>query len=546
MSDQDEQRSIFSQFSLLSSGRSAFEELPAHKLPGSKHRVISPRTVILVLTVFATGCGPLEAPVQSVPTPNVQLPTGMPQVEGPQLSPESVETPVETTSAAQGNRTTPEDAVTLTFGLTKFPHDPTSGEPGLVWAYHFPVGAGDIFVSADGSISAFSLQSEISAASVYTLSQADNLIRLNSEGSLIGVSTLDMEKPLMVIEGFMDLFTFSIQNPVQPVVLPDGTVIVISADSTVNALAPTGQLLWEFTLDAPPKTTPLLSGAVYYVIDESANLYAFDANGLVWRFQSAAASYAANGLAAGPEGRIYYTVTNFSRAYLQAVSPQGEDLWAVELQTEFFYDPLTVSQDGQLVAIRDDLIDTASGQRVELNPPVEVDEYYLGYDGLTYLRSGQSIRQLDRISGGFETTQMVDWTSAGAGRIPPRTVVIDENHVIWLFFWGNSDASNQLVWLPPDGNVLGDLALPEFPSGFILQPDYRNSKVMACRSEQDFHLLECALHSPFVSEPLWEMRFEGQGGLYAGSVIAENYLYFLTWDSTLHKLYMGESASQGP
>lgn len=533
----------FSQITLQSSCRSAFEDQPVCILLDSERGVILTRAVILALMILASGCSLFEVPAQATPAANAQPPTVMPQGGSPQPPPTSVERPAETTSAGQGTRSTAQPAVTPTFGLTQFPHDPASGQAGLVWAYHFPISAGDIFVSADGTIYAFSIQSDISAASVYALSQGDNLIRLNADGSLIGVSTLDMEKPLMVIEGFLDLFTSSIQNPIPPKVLPDGTVLVISDDRMVNALAPTGQKIWEFTLDAPPKTMPLLSGAVYYVIDENANLYAFDANGLVWRFQSTAAPYAANGLGAGPDGRVYYTVTNFSRAYLQAVSPQGEDLWAVELQTEFFYDALNVSQDGQLVAIRDDLIDTASGQRVELNPSVQVDDYYLGYDGLVYVRSGQSLMQLERLSGGFETTRVMDLTSAGAGSIPPRTVVIDANQVFWLFYWGNSDGGNQLVWLSRDGVVLGDHALLEFPSGFILYPDYRNSKVMACRSTQDFQLLECALRSPFVSEPLWEMRFEGRGGLYDGSVIAENYLYFQTWDSTLHKLYLGASVS---
>lgn len=546
MSCQHKHQRRIGQITLQSSGQSAFENQPVRKLPDSKRGVILTRTVILALTILASGCSLFEVPAQATPAASAQTPTVMPQGGSPQPPATSVERPAETTSAGQGTRSTAQPAITPTFGLTQFPHDPASGQPGLVWAYHFSISAGDIFVSADGTIHAFSIQSDISAASVYALSQGDNLIRLNADGSLIGVSTLDMEKPLMVIEGFLDLFTSSIQNPIPPMVLPDGTVLVISDDSMVNALAPTGQKIWEFTLDAPPKTMPLLSGAVYYVIDENANLYAFDANGLVWRFQSTAAPYAANGLAAGPDGRVYYTVTNFSRAYLQAVSSQGEDLWLVELQTDLFYDPLTISQDGQLVAIRDDLVDTASGQRVELNPPVEVDEYYLGHDGLAYVRSGQSLMQLERPSGGFEATHTVDLTAAGTGSLPPRTVVIDENHIFWLFYWGNSDGRNQLVWLSQDGVVLGDQTLPEFPSGFILRPDYRNSKVMACRSTQDFQLLECALRSPFVSVPLWEMRFEGRGGLYDGSMIAENYLYFQTWDSTLHKLYLGESVSQDP
>lgn len=546
MSYRDKHQRRFSQITLSSSGRSAYEDLSAYKLPDSQRSVILTLAVIFTLTILASGCSLFETPVQTIPASTAQPPTGMPQVGSLQPSPTPVEMPAETPSAGPATGSTAQPAVTLTFGLTQFPHDPASGQPGLVWAYGFPISTGDIFVSADGTIHAFSIQSDISTASVYTLSQGDNLIRLNADGSLIGVSTLDMEKPLMVIEGFLDLFTSSIQNPIPPMVLPDGTVLVISDDSMVNALAPTGQKIWEFTLDALPKTMPLLSGAVCYVIDENANLYAFDANGLVWRFQSTAAPYAANGLAAGPDGRVYYTVTNFSRAYLQAVSSQGEDLWLVELQTDLFYDPLTISQDGQLVAIRDDLVDTASGQRVELNPPIDVDEYYLGHDGLAYVRSGQSLMQLERPSEGFEATHTVDLTAAGAGSIPPRTVVIDENHVFWLFYWGNSDGRNQLVWLSQDGVVLGDQTLPEFPSGFILRPDYSNSKVMACRSTQDFQLLECALRSPFVSEPLWEMRFEGRGGLYDGSVIAENYLYFQTWDSTLHKLYLGESVSQGP
>jgi hypothetical protein len=452
------------------------------------------------------------------------------------ISPTGV-TPEQTATQVPPEGNVSQPTATPTIALRQFSLDTASGQPGLAWTSTFPKQITHTSVRDDGQVFAFSIESPFSNQGVfYQLSEGDNLFILNADGTVNATTSLQLETPLGVIETSNDFFSRSIEAFIPPKVLPDGTILFITAENVVTAMAPTGQILWEFPLEAVPKSMPILSGAAYYALDEKATLYAFDANGLVWSTTSAAAPNTASGISVAEDGRIYYTVTTFSRAFLQAVSPAGEGLWATELQTDSFYDPVRISLDGQLVAVHDDLVDGASGELLSVNLPVEVGEYIPGYDGSLYARSGQSILRLESSAGGFEISNTVDLESPGG--VAPGMVAVDANHVIWLYYWGSTDSTKQVVWVSQAGEVLGNTALPQLQADFS-EPDYQQSRIMVCETSQNFQRVDCGLHSPLSPELLWEETFEGRGSLHDQTALEGDYLYFSTWDGTVYKLFLG-------
>jgi hypothetical protein len=211
-------------------------------------------------------------------------------------------------------------------------------------------------------------------------------------------------------------------------------------------------------------------------------LHTFDSNGLKWPFHSSAADNTATGPVIGPDGNIYFTVTNLTKGIVQAVNPEGQDLWATEAKTTLFYEPLIVSPDGRFVFLKGDIFDTQTGNMVDYEPPTRVDGIIAGYDGGLYLVSSSSILEWLPGPAGFEFGRTVAWDNSKIRFIRPN-VQVDKNQVIWLNYF------ERLVWLNFDGKILGEV-VPKFVSGSITgticqwaiyrlpeRPDDRNSAV---------------------------------------------------------------------
>jgi hypothetical protein len=394
-----------------------------------------------------------------------------------------------------------------------------SGEVGLVWQHQFAaplLGAVLPEIQADGSL--------------YGLTEHDGELSLeavNPDGSLryrtplpSGPLQLDRSSPLGLL---------------YPLVLPDGTVLIVSEQESVYALGPDGERAWEQPLKAPPvELAEATEGGEVYLVDGEARLYAFDAQGLRWQFQSQAAPYTASSPVAGPDGKIYYTVTDRSRGFVQAVSADGQGLWAAEAQTSAFYERLQTSPDGQLVFLKEDIFSAESGERLAYESPVPVDEFITGRDGRTYLRSGHSVLQWELGPAGFTILQTANWDHARYGAFPPF-VLVDENGILWLMY------AEDLVWLDSRGRVLGQFER-SFNPGHIDRFDLENTRLVECSQELRSGLLSCAAHAPGAENPAWQAELGGVPTVDFGrAALRDEFLYVLggQHDDAVYKYFIG-------
>jgi outer membrane protein assembly factor BamB len=359
--------------------------------------------------------------------------------------------------------------------------------------------------------------------SAYAISENDRLYALNPDGTLryqvdlpTGLFQMDPAEP--------------VYGSIWPFVLPDGTVLIVSERDTVYAIGPEGEVAWEHELEARLAEHPTLTkDGIVYLVDEQGGLSAFVATGFRWRFQSQAASRPANSAVAGPDGKVYYTVTDLSRGFVQAVSPDGQGLWVTQAETGAIYEYLQVSPDGTLVFLKEDVFSAENGQLLDFETPVRVSEYIMGRDGRTYLQSGHSVIQWQLGPDGFEELQTTTWDHSRLGNFPPL-ISVDANQIYWVNYF------ETLLWMAPDGRVLNT-----FKPAPLAHYDLDHSRLIECRTEPGSEDLVCSAFAPGETEPVWQGRVSGVPDFDFGQArLIEGYLYVLGEGQTLYKFWIGE------
>jgi len=386
--------------------------------------------------------------------------------------------------------------------------------PGVVWSYQFPESVGKVpTITKDGT--------------VYALGLSETLYTLNPNGTLQDTLTLD-PKP------------FVLEDPwgtrrivIMPSVLPDGTMLVVSEEQAVYALDPNGALLWQTPLEDEPYSIPIVYGNELIIIDKHSRLYAFDSHGLRWQFRSQAAPNTASNPTIGPDSVIYYTVTNYSKGFIQAVSPDGRPLWTTQTHTDSFYDSLNLSPDGNLLFLKGDVFNTQTGELLDFNVPVPVDEYITGQDGHTYLRSGNVVSEWRFGPDGFEILQTANWDYQNAVNSLPVSTIIDQNSVIWLNY------REQIVWLSLDGSYLGSFTFHD-RNVVMDYYDLANTHYLECQIFRADKVLECNTYDPGESEPIRKVTIRDLPSFDFSFLEADGFAYFVSDDHSLYKLYLGE------
>ena len=320
-------------------------------------------------------------------------------------------------------------------------------------------------------------------------------------------------------------------SDVRPVaILPGGDLLLLTEDLDATIVNRSGEVIWQNPLETKPVGFPLATAAGAVLLrDEKAGLSAFDSKGLRWRFQPEVASYPANGLVAGPDGTIYYVVTNFSKGFIQAVSPEGKGLWATEVRTNSFYDPLRISADGRWLFLAEEVIDTQTGKLFDFQPPVKIDEFIPGEDGKNYLRSGNTVMEWEISSGEFKILHKADWGAEAATRLrPPYLTRVDSNSVIWLYY------QMQLVWLSPDGTIIGTHNF-DWSKDILLSEDTGTS-LRLCRFDAGDSSLECEAYHPGETKPFWKETVSGIPS-YDSIIANGDSLYISTHENELIKAH---------
>jgi len=397
---------------------------------------------------------------------------------------------------------------------------PKPDQPGVIWSHQIPEKVKEFRTDDDGV--------------VYVLTVKNNLYIIEPDGSFRSSLSLDPSP-------FRFLINRGRAGPViWPKITSDGTVIVISNADIVYAMDNAGNKLWEYEMQEEPHSEPPHSEIdVVYMVDTKGSLYAFDANGLKWQYQPEEAPYAAADIAIGPNGNLYYTVTDRSKTYVVSVSPEGEKRWTTQVQTKEIYDPVQVTVDGRYVFLKDDAFDATTGELLEFDIPVEVNEFIPGFDGRTYLRSRHTVMEWQNGQDGFQLLQTEPWQHDAFDSFAPSSSEVDENQLIWLFYQGNFTAGygTQLVWV----TLQGEVKESHFWSGSsqrLAMPDFENSRFIECNYIAASSSMVCEAFTPDIDSSVWDITLPSIPE-YEGGFIQGEYIYIQTGDDQVVAAFIG-------
>jgi ABC-type dipeptide/oligopeptide/nickel transport system permease subunit len=389
-------------------------------------------------------------------------------------------------------------------------------QTGLVWDYKFD---SDIRMGPFGP----DLNKEL-----YILTEQDALYRLNMDG--------DLEEKFTLPTGLYQTETNSQHSYIWPMVAQDGSIFIVSEQNTVILYGPEGEILWEEPLSSDPQgyAWDRASGSLY-LTDEEAGLYKFSHAGLVWKFKSAAAPYSASSPVTGPDGTVYYVVTNRGKGFVQAVSSQGKQIWATEAKTGYFYNTPQVSPDGGLVFLKDDVFEALSGNLLQLDIPFRIDEFIIGEDGHLYLRSDNNVIQWRYGEKGFEILQTASWNANQASASHVFGAYVDENSVIWLFY------RDLIAWLKPDGTVIATRQSYSAVDALAYHK-VKNDQVITteCIRQASAATLKCAAYTSDSRVPFWESTVDGVPKFGTNEVSWVSGDFYVASGDTLYKFYIGE------
>jgi len=327
-----------------------------------------------------------------------------------------------------------------------------------------------------------------------------------------------------------------------PAVSANGTVYIASKEGTFYALDAGRNILWTAKLPASPVGSPALSatGDIYQA-DRQGNLSAFAPDGsLRWRFEPPESIPSTVGPLVDPDGTIYYTIGSS----VQAVSPDGAGLWRTRSRTFRAHTPLQFDASRQLLFYSDDVFDVTDGTLLELESPINADQYIAGHDGQLYLRDQHTVMQWQLQGSSVEILQSAQWgyTSFVNPSYVPEDAGVTQEGAIWLSWYGG----NRLAWLKTSGEVLGTVH-SGLAEGQLITVLDKGGTAYICGAERPGTSQanpQCKAFVPGVEEPIWQVQLEtipelGQLGELTGGVLVPGRLYVASETGLLYAIGEG-------
>jgi hypothetical protein len=411
---------------------------------------------------------------------------------------------------------------------TQSPGSSSPSDDGLQWIYNTNISEGGIL----------NLQKDPQGR-LYIATGDDRFHILNADGELKNIIILPASP-------FREINPTGRNAPldIYPEVFSDGVIAYVSEDLVLYVLNASGDILTEQTLQAGPGQPPLLDdNGMLFLLDTDGGLNAINHDGVVWRFQSDAATIPAHGFVLGPEGNIYFVVTNYSQAYIQAVSSEGENLWVSMVETRDFYDDLRLSHDGKFISLASDLFQTSDGEIIDYNPSNKIDEYIFSENGQNFYRSLHSVSEWQMGQSGIQIISEGTVSEENTALRPPLGADADASGIIWLYYPSSySGRGVNIVWMDASGNLLGRHSL-EMDFQSIISTDLGSSSLTDCTGFQDTRTMDCKLFFSKSSEAAGEVLLTEIPEFYSGFIL-EDFLYLFSNDNSIYTYYIGEPVSQ--
>jgi outer membrane protein assembly factor BamB len=308
----------------------------------------------------------------------------------------------------------------------------------------------------------------------------------------------------------------------------DGILYLASAEGTLYSLAPSGDIRWQAELPAGAVGGPALNhtGRVF-VADQEGGLSAYSGDGeRQWRVEAQPGLKGIAGTVVAPGGNIYYTVGTSSKGSIRAVSPEGELLWLAEVKSELFYVSPEASPAGDLIFFRNEVFDAQDGSRLEFDLEFEVDRFFSGNDGRTYLLAGGTVVEWRRTGQGIEVAEERVLSSEGK----PLDAGVTEQGLVWLLY------ARGVFWYARDGEALGGVLLDNTYLTHVVGVD-QDFTVYAC-GRRPQRLFEgkptCFALSPGSVEPAWVARLGDQPEEFNGGALVTGKVYAATEEGHLY------------
>jgi LysM repeat protein len=256
-----------------------------------------------------------------------------------------------------------------------------------------------------------------------------------------------------------------------------------------------------------------------YVADEEGGLSAFTSDGkLQWRFHFEGAKSSAAGPIVGPDGTIYYN----TGGKVQAVSPQGDQLWQAQAYPyELRFSPLRLDPTGELLFWEDLAFNLQDGSQMDLEVvPADRLSYLVGAGGGNYVIAASSIASWRQTDSGFEIVDGASWKEDISNALP-NDIGITPEETVWVFYnqsWlGHMDDASRLIWLDMEGRILKNVFGVVEPPGWVIGID-GDSKLVLCGMDSEMELL-CSAHLPKVDEPIWQLNLGKIGEVVGGALV---------------------------
>jgi hypothetical protein len=402
---------------------------------------------------------------------------------------------------------------------------PGSSQTGLLWSYNAsdPIN----FISQNQS-----------DGMVYLTTEDNKIHVINPDGGVYNVIQLPIPPFHQISETGR-----SPSLAIAPVILPDGTIVVLSDEISIYGMDKDGEILWEESLVAPPADHPITdeSGNIYF-IDTDAALNAIDREGLKWRFQTEAADIPAHGFVIDENGNIYYVVTDYGKGYIQAVSKDGESRWVLLAETRDFYDELHLSFDGNYLSLADVLLLTETGEPIKYEIDRKVDEFIFAVNGQNYVRSLHSVSEWRPSGTGIEILSTGFVSEDDTSLRPPLASAADSNGIVWLYYPERYTGGGIiLVWMAPNGELLGNHV---YDRNFntMVSDDLEKGLLTVCIWFEDTKSIECSIYSPKSEEPVGTTIIENIP-TYQGGYLDGDYINVFGEDNTMYRIYLGDQIS---
>ncbi|GAB4579150.1 MAG: hypothetical protein Fur0022_18880 [Anaerolineales bacterium] len=343
--------------------------------------------------------------------------------------------------------------------------------------------------------------------SIALVSQAQNLYILAPDGSL--KASFPLPNPVFMFQGGGFDAGYS---PLLPVLMRDGSVLVIS-EGLAYALNPDGTPRWEFPLEETIFSSPFLDpvSGQWYLIDRLGTLYAFSTEGLVWVHDLEEGLKAAAPFPVfGPNGEIYYTITTGARGKIEALNPDGTQLWRTDLTTFSFYKPMELTLDNQWIMVDDNLLEASTGRLVNTDSlEFDVTTFAVGYNGKNYLLAGSSIMEWEIAGDGIRVLSQVPVAlPENFQRAITPGLSISRDGIYWIRIFTSQGHSQTNLWANAQGEIVSNISFSS-ANEQILKADEENNRLYVCNFNLDASRLECRGYDGKSNEPVWQLNIEG-------------------------------------